>query len=294
MMAHVAEASEASGRVLFWTDRNAPLNPNAASAAAKLAAAFHAEIETVTVDAGDIGLGGEISASGFVPGSANEQRIGQSHNGSHFDRASLAELLLMRRQRRNVADCARRHGVVCRHTTASGDAIDVLAELCTVRGPWNVIVAAGTSAVPVVGTLFANVSGVTGVVVAPFNDAVANRDKDGPVVVVAEDLERLPAMIRAAARLTRMFGRIHVLFAANTRAELNDLEARARLAIPAQTDVVFELTEPSFGAEEVYDSKLRKMAPSFVVCRFGGTVLPTGRALSRTITKTRAPFLLVR
>ena len=121
----------------------------------------------------------------------------------------------------------------------------------------------------------------------------ANRDKEGPVVVVAEDLERLPSMIRAAARLTRCSA-VFSLFAANTRVELNDLEAHARLAIPAPTDVVFESTEPSFGAEEVYDDKLRKLGPSFVVCRFGGTVLPTGRALSRTIARTGAPFLLVR
>ncbi len=290
MMAHVAEASEASGRVLFWTDRNAPLNPGAARAAAKLAAAFQAEIETVTVDAGNVGLSGDLSVTGFVSRGTGAPAKDVSAAAAHFDRASLAEALLMRRQRREVADCAQRHGVTCRHTMASGDAIDVLAELCTVRGPWNVVVAAGASAVPSVGTLFANVSGATGVVVAP----VGRVSGDGPVVVVAEDLERLPSMIRAAARLTRMFGRIHVLFAAGTRTELNDLEARARLAIPAQTDVVFEVSEPSFGAEEMYDDSLRKLTPSFVVCRFGGTVLPTGRALSRTIAKTGAPFLLVR
>ncbi len=290
MMAHVAEASEASGRVLFWADRNAPVNPAAASAAARLAAAFHAEIETVTVDAGDIGMSGELSAAGFVARGAGATDTGAGNCATRFDRAALAESLLMRRQRRNVAECAQRHGVACRHTTASGDPIDVLAELCTVRGPWNVVVAAGASAVPSIGTLFANVSGATGVVVAPLG--IVNRD--GPIAVVAEDLERFPSMIRAAARLTRMFERIHVLFAASTRAGLDDLEARARLAVPPQTDVVFELTEPSFGAEEVYDSKLRKLAPSFVVCRFGGTVLPTARALSRTIAKTGAPFLLVR
>lgn len=289
MMAHVAEASEASGRVLFWTDRHAPLNPGAAKAASRLAAAFQAEIETVTVDAGDIGQSRDLSAAGFVARGVGAPEL-EAINGSQFDRAALAESLLMRRQQRDVAECARRYGVACRHTMASGDAIDVLAELCTVRGPWNVVVAAGASAVPLVGTLFANVSGATGVVVAP----VGHTCGDGPIVVIAEDIERLPSMIRAAARLTRMFGRIHVLFAASTRAEFEALEARARLAIPAPTDVVFEKSEPSFGAEEVYDAQLRKLAPSFVVCRFGGTVLPTGRALSRTIAKTGAPFLLVR
>ena len=290
MMAHVAEASEASGRVLFWTDRNAPLNPGAASAAARLAAAFQAEIETVTVDAGDIGLSSEIFATGFVARGAGASQSGKTGAESNFDRAALANSLLMRRQRRDVADCARRHGVVCRHTRASGDAIDVLAELCTVRGPWNVVVAAGATAVPFVGTLFANVSGATGVVVAP----VGSVNRDGPIAVVVEDIDRLPSMLRAAKRLTRMFGRIHVLIAAATRAEIGELESRARLAIPEQSDVLFELTEPSFGGEEAYDGVLRKLAPSFVVCRFGGTALPTGRSLSRTIAKTGAPFLLVR
>ncbi len=290
MMAHVAEASEASGRVLFWTDHNAPLNLVAASAAARLAAAFQAEIETVTVDAGDIGLSGEMPATGFVARGTGTAPVEVTSGASHFDRSARAESLLMRRQRREIADCARRHGVACRHTSASGDAIDVLAELCTVRGPWNVVVAAGATSVPSVGTLFANVSGATGVVVAPLGSG----NRDGPIAVVAEDIERLPSMLRAATRLTRMFGRIHVLFAASTRAELSGLEARARLVIPLQTEVVFEATEPSFGAEEAYDGVLRKLAPSFVVCRFGGTVLPTGRALSRTIAKTGAPFLLVR
>lgn len=290
MMAHVAEASEASGRVLFWTDRNAPLNPSAACAAARLAAAFQAEIETVTVDAGDIGQGNEIFATGFVARGNGASRPRDAVGNSGYGRAAMADLLLMRRQRRDVADCARRHGVTCRHTSASGDAIDVLSELCTVRGPWNVVVAAGAAAVPSVGTIFANVSGATGIVVAPV--CAANRD--GPIAVVAEDIERLPSMLRAAARLTRMFGRIHVLIAASTRAGLRELEARARLAIPAQTEVVIEFTEPSFGAEEAYDGVLRKLSPSFVVCRYGGTVLPTGRALSRTLAKTGAPFLLVR
>lgn len=290
MMAHVAEASEASGRVLFWTDRNAPLNPGAARAAARLAAAFQAEIETVTIDAGNVGLSGDLSVTGFVARGTGALAVDLADAAAQFDRSSLAEALLMRRQRREVAECAQRHGVVCRHTMASGDAIDVLAELCTIRGPWNVVVAAGASSVPSVGTLFANVSGATGVVVAP----VGVKGGDGPIAVIAEDVERLPSMIRAAARLTRMFGRIHVIVAASTRTEFQALEDRVRLAVPAQTDLVFERSEPSFGADEVYDGKLRKLVPSFVVCRFGGTVVPTGRALSRTVAKAAAPFLLVR
>ena len=55
MIAHVAEASEASGRVLMWLDPDAIAMPQTLKAAVAIASAYAADIETLVLDAPSAG-----------------------------------------------------------------------------------------------------------------------------------------------------------------------------------------------------------------------------------------------
>jgi hypothetical protein len=72
--------------------------------------------------------------------------------------------------------------------------------MCQDKGPWNIIAlsrAPSLDLASLVASIFANVSGVTGIIVGgrrmqPWVPRVA---------VIAEDVERLPSMLRAARRI---------------------------------------------------------------------------------------------
>ena len=50
MIAHVAEASELSGRVVLWLNPETRCTPTVLDAPMRLAAVYDAEIETIVVD----------------------------------------------------------------------------------------------------------------------------------------------------------------------------------------------------------------------------------------------------
>ena len=287
MTAHVAEASENSGRVLVWLDpQSAGVSP-ALEASARVAAAYGADIETVVV--GDY----SFSQSGDVPLRA----VSTTGNGQAII-TSIAEMpdvfgLAVRRARRLADRSAQERKVSARNTGTTGDAIDRLAEMCRQNGPWNIVALTKTSQAgdsSVISDILANVSGATGVIVAgPLHERPS-----ADVVVAIEDAERLPSMLRAAERIAGGKGCIRVLIAAPTRSLHGELEAAARLAIGARAGFVFEGCAPTFGIDGAMDETLRATRAGFVIARFGGTLLAHGRTLARTLALTRAPFLLVR
>lgn len=307
MIAHVAEASEGSGRVLFWLEPKALTSPSAIDGATRLAAAFGSEIETLVIDDGAITRARQISVSrltGSTSSGSSSEPTGQSDNiveanivigarGRSIGEADRAMSLLGERQRRVIETRASALGVPVHHTITAGDAIDQLTGLCLMAGPWNVIAlshepTAETAAT--VSSIMANVSGATGVVIAgrgPTRQA-------GPIAVVAEDCVRLPSMIRAAERLRTPGCSIHLFLAAETASDLCELEAGARLAATDFDHLIFEASSPTLAIQGTLDEALRRLEPGYVIARFGGTLLPGAKALMRTIALTAAPFLLVR
>lgn len=290
-MAHVAEASELSGRVLLWIDAGQRAIDVAAVAASRFAQAFHAEIETVSFNADTLARAGALPVS--VIARTLTPTTPADETGQGLGRVDAAQGLADARQMRSIELAARRHGVPVLHTNVEGEGIDRLAELCLSRGPWNVVVLSGTASEATAaeaGAIFANVSGATGIVIVPRRIAYA----EGPIAVVVEDGDRLPAMLRAASRLKGLCGRVHLILAADTRRELQDLEAHVRLMTANHHGLVIEPPEPLLGVAGALDEKLRALKTSFVIACFGGTLLPTPRAFARTITTAAAPFLLVR
>ncbi len=287
MIAHVAEVSEHSGRVLVWLDPASSCVPQALTASARIAAAYGSEIETVVVGAIDLSALGDLPVR-RVAG----VRWGGSAATPALDIANAFDLLAQR-HRRTADGLGATFKVPVRHTRTSGDAVDRLAELCGAHGPWNIITlsrAPSAGLGPVISDILANVSGATGVVVAGREREPRSQD----VVVAIEDSERLPSMLRAAERLRAGKGRIRVLIAAASPAHYSDIEAAVRLATEGRQGLVFEASGATFGVEGALDERLFKSRPGFVIARFGGTLLANGRALARTMTMARAPFLLVR
>lgn len=285
MMAHVAEASEASGRVLYVVEPGSGDISVSAHVASQFASAFNAEIETVIVNTDAVDRARELAVSAWCPL--------QSREDEDREKSGEANRFLQMRQLRAIERAARRKGVPIFHTAITGELIDQLDGLCLSRGPWNVVVLslpASAASGRAASEIFANVSGATGVVAVPARVA----HEAGPIAIVVEDVERLPAMLRAASRLKGLCGRVHVLAAADRRKEMEDLETHVRLATANHRGLVVEPATPVLGIAGALDETLRTLKSSFIVARLGGTLLPHARALARTLTIAQAPVLLVR
>lgn len=288
MMAHVAEAGEASGRVLLLIEEGIAPIEAAARSACRFAAAFNAEVESIAVNLDFAERAGGVNSSALVAQSQARPLV----NGT-LARVAAVQSLLNMRQIRVIERASWSFGVPCRHTSLAGDAIDRLSEVCVSRGPWNIVVLSAptrASTASTIGAIFANVSGATGIVTGPSKLLA----EGGPVVIVVEDAERLPAMLRAAGKLNNLCGRVHIVLAKDKRSDLAELENHVRLVIGKALAVDIVPAEPLLGLEGALDDTLRRLKPSFVVARFSGSLLPTPRSLARTITVTGAPFLLVR
>jgi hypothetical protein len=285
VIAHVAEASELSGRVVLWLDPEANYPVSRLEAPVRLAAAYGAEIETVVV----------ADASGDLTSDMPIRVIGASGVAGRRDLAAYDQRfeLLVTRCRRAVDDVGAAHGVRVNHTLAAGDAVDRISEMCLERGPWNIVALARmpvSGSDTVVGTLLANVSGATG-----FLLCGEQRAKQPRVVVIVEDGERLTSMLRAAERLSGPRGPVHIVIGADTAEAYADIEAQSRLlAAEFHVPVVFEDAGPTLGVPEALTERVARMRPSLVIAVFGGAAVADGRELSRMSVVARAPILLVR
>lgn len=285
MIAHVAEASEGSGRVLLWLEPSLPAAPQALEASVRLAAAYGSELETIEVDPL------HLDADAGLP-------LGRVGFRTPFDVKTAADERALRRtlangHRNNVDQLAKAFAVSVHHGRGRGDAIDRLTNLCDERGPWNIIVlsrAPSLELASVVANVFANVSGATGVLVGSRRAASWGER----VAVVVEDGDRLPSMLRAAERLCGPNGRIHLVVVAVTKASYDELDGQARLLTEGLDFISFEAPGPTLGVDGALDEQLTGCRPTLVIARFGGTLLSDGRALSRCLAVTGAPFLLVR
>jgi hypothetical protein len=285
VIAHVAEASELSGRVVLWLDPEAEYPPARLEAPVRLAAAYGAEIETIVVSDSSSDLADEVQIRVIATVGAKRDRDVGAYD-RRFD-------LLVTRCQRAVDHVGAAHGVKVRHSIASGDAVDRISEMCVERGPWNIVALArlpASGSDTVIGALLANVSGATG-----FLLCGPQRSKQARVVVIVEEAERLTSMLRAAERLSGPRGPVHVVVAADTADAYLEIEAQARLiAADFHVPVVFEDAGPTFGVPEALTEFVARLRPSLVIAVFGGAAIADGRELSRASIVARAPILLVR
>ncbi len=287
MIAHVAEAAEARGRVVLQLSTT---NPNflAIEAAVRVAQAFQSGIETLFVedmnlfDLANFSFAREISLTGRKSRSISSEEIEQQF------RLAFASL------QRRIEAMARAVEVPVHQRVVRDDPIAALASTCAECGPWNVVALAepfGTLSSESLRHIFEAVRDATGIVLV----GPKARRTTGPVIVAVEDLERLPSMIRAGERLAAVTGGpLVILPIADDEERLHWMEGEVRLLLGDRRDAQITVSGSAQGAAEVVAEVLRRLQGGFVIGQFGGLVVPWDGDLRALAAALECPLLLVR
>lgn len=288
MIAHVAQAGEDRGRVVLHVCSPQP-HALALLAAVKVAQAFQSEIESLFVEDSQLfdcvafNFVSEISLSGRSRKPLSAEDVAQSLR------------LAAQGARRELERLARSAEVPLRSRVVRDDPLHALAAACTETGPWNIVALSepfGGGFALTLRRLFDAVDGTTGfVLVGPRARRVS-----GPCVVAVEDIERLPDMLRAAERLAAIDEAwIVVLLIAPDEATTAtmDIEARIALATPRER-LRLDHAIVGRGMLAVAAEAVRRQQPGFVICQFGGALVPDDGDWAPLASSLECPLLLVR
>lgn len=284
---HVAAASEDRGRVVLHVRSGNP-SPVAIAAAARLARAFGAAIESVFVEDQQLI---DLAAHGFireVSRWSGEPRV-MSPDAMAQDLASEA-----RAAQRRIAALAEQAEVPLRQRVMRDEPMRAIAVTCAECGPWNVIVLAepfaGRGGI-VIAELLREVSATTGVVVVGPRAGAPK----GPVLVVVEDAERLPQLVRAAQRLAaEAEEEVALLVFGSTSDEVADRESHVRLALEDASHVVVHTAIVVGDGHAAAAEIVRRHGASIVLAQLGGIVLPLGDDLAELAQALSCPLFVVR
>ena len=287
MIAHVAEATEARGRVIVRTT-SARASDIAMQAAVQIAQAYRSEIESLYIEDTELialsrfSFVREISAFG---GKSRPLTPGIVVRDLRNQFAGL------QRRLEQLASAAQ---VPIRERFVRDDPLRALAVTCADCGPWNVVVLTepfGGSSGGDIAQVLDNVEDATGLVLVGPR---ASRTQ-GPVVMVLEDIDALSGMIRAGDRLIETSGAPLVLAIIGADGDTSEwIEQQARLALGNRSDLhlvhlALNHAEPALAAEAI-----RRMAPGFVIARSGGLAVPAADDLSPLAAGLECPVLLSR
>lgn len=284
---HVAAASEDRGRVVLHVRSGNP-SPAAIAAAARLARAFGAAIESVFVEDQQLI---DLAAHGFireVSRWSGERRV-ISTDAMAQDLASEA-----RAAQRRIAALAERAEVPLRQRVMRDEPMRAIAVTCAECGPWNVIVLAEPFAARdglVIADLLREVSATTGVVVVGPHAS----DPKGPVLVVLEDAERMPQLVRAAQRLAaEAEDEVALLVFGSTAEDVAERESQIRLALEDASHVVVQTAVVVGDGHAAAAEIVRRYGASIVLAQLGGLVLPLDDDLTRIAAALACPLFVVR
>jgi hypothetical protein len=287
MIAHVAQTGEDRGRVVLELRSGRP-NAIALEAAVRIARAFESEIDGIfiedaqLIDCAAYAFAREISLSG-------RERRRVSTRGIERDLRLAGQLAL-----RQIAALARQENVPLRTRVVRDEPLRALSIACAERGPWNVVVLAepfGAAHAGHLKQLLVEIADTTGLVLV----GPKARRLSGPIVAALEDTERLGDLLRVAERLAALDGtEILLLVVAPDEEQAQNMEGAARLALEAREGVRIATAELTRGAAAVVAETLRRLNAGFVVCRFGGVVVPEEGDLRPLMTALESPLLLVR
>lgn len=287
MIAHVAQAGEQRGRVVLQVSSPQP-SAMALAAAIRVARAFNSELESLFIedaqlfDCAAYGFVREVSISGrsTKPYSAGDiaQSLQLAAQSAHRQLEALAKLAEVPLRTRVVRD----------------QPLAALCAACAEVGPWNVVALSepfGGTSTQHLRQLFAEVEGTTALVlVGPRTHRVT-----GPAVVVAEEPERLSDLVRAAERLSAIDNQpIIVLLAATGAEQLAAMDHAARLALASRDKIRIEHIIVDRGLPAVAAETLRRLNAGFVICQFGGLVVPEDGDLNALAVALECPLFLVR
>lgn len=286
MIAHVAEAGEARGRVVVRTV-SAHVSDIAMRAAVRIAQAYQSEIESLYIE------DTELIASSRFSFVREISRSGDPRPISTTDVVSELRIQFRALQRRLQALAAAAQ-VPVHERFVRDEPLRALAITCADCGPWNVVVLAepfGGGSAADLALLLDNVEDATGlVVVGPRAVRV-----EGPVVLMLEDIDAVAGLLRAGDRLVEGSETPLILAILSADADTAGwLESQVRLMLAGRDDLhlvhlPLAHAEPALAAEAI-----RRMRPGFVVARFGGLVVPASEDLSPLAAALECPLLLSR
>lgn len=287
MIAHVAEAGEARGRVLLQL---APMKPNpyAIEAAIWLARAFQSEIESLFVEDEQLfqlasyPFAREISFTGRVSRSISPEDMIRDM------RYAFAQF------QGEIEQAARLAEVPVRGTVVRGEPVGALAHACSQCGPWNVIALTDPITSPTFPSLdevFARIADATGLIVVGPRACRAS----GPILIAVEDPEALGGMLHAAERLAGVQNtEIQVVPIADDEELLAQLDGQLRLLLAEHPEIrLTPVVAARGGAPEVAE-QLRRIKAGLVIAQFGGFVVPRDGDLKPLAQALECPLLVVR
>ena len=285
MITHVAESGEDRGRVVVQLGSAHP-SAIALEAAVRVARAFQSEIECVFVEDAQLF---DCAAYSFV----REVSLSGRRRSAVSAAAMTRDLRLAEKgARRQLQALARRADVPLRSRVVRDEPLRAISIACAERGPWNVVaLAAPFGNGSMLRQLLVEISGTTGLVtVGPMAQRVS-----GPVIVVVEDAQRLPDMLRTAERMAALdASEIVLLLVATDEDGLALLEGQARLLAPERDELRIELAEVARGEAAVIAEGLRRRRGGFVICQLGGLIVPDAGDLRPLAGALECPLLLVR
>jgi hypothetical protein len=287
MIAHVAAAGEGRGRVVLRFCTGTP-SEAAIRAAFRLAQAFQSEIESLYIEDRQLlelasyPFATEISFTGRTRRRLTHRAVQQS-----FRSVFVAA-------RRHVDRIAREVDVPRADHFVRDEPVHALAAACARSGPWNIIALAeafGASSCGTLRELFDTVPDTTGVVLVGPNTSRTT----GPVVIVVEDLDRFPGMLRAAERIAAL-GEVPVrlLLVAGEDEDLYRMDGEVRLVLEGRQDVSISHCAMARGEAAVVAEAIRRLGGGFLIARFGGLAVPDSGSLRPLVSALECPLLLVR
>ncbi len=287
MIAHVAAAGEARGRVVLRFCSGQP-NEAAIRAAFRLAQAFQSEVENLfiedrqLIELASYPFATEISFAGRTRQRLSRQVVHQGFRSA------------FRAARRHVDRVAREVDVPRQDHFVCDEPVHALAAACAQRGPWNIVALAeaiGTSSCSSLRQLFETVPDTTGVILAGPNSTRT----DGPVVVAVEDLDRFPGMLHAAERIAALSDSgVVLLLIAEEEEELLRTDGEVRLVLEGRQDVVIIHCAMARGEAAVVAEAIRRLKGGFLIAQFGGLAVPGQGNLRPLVAALECPLLLVR
>lgn len=287
MIAHVAQRGEDRGRVVLQVCSPQP-NPLALLAAVRLARAFQSEIESLFIEDAKLF---DCAAYGFV---REISLSGRSNRPLSSDAIAQSLQLAARGARRELEKLARSAEVPLRSRVMRDDPLRALSIACAETGPWNVVVLSEPftgGCAHVLKQIFAEIEGTTGLLMV----GPRGRRITGPAVVAVEDIDRLPDMLRAAERLSALDGAsIVLLLVSSDEQHLAAMDHAARLSLAGHEKVLLANAVVARGTPAVAAEALRRQRGGFVICQYGGLVVPDDGDLNPLAAGLECPIFLVR
>jgi hypothetical protein len=288
MIAHVAEASENSGRVVLLLAGSAPASAVSLPAALHVASSFNAGLESLFVeDPQLIDFATFRFARDVAWNGANTSPVTVSALEAALERQAAT-------QHGEVVISAEAAGVPVHCRTLRGDTASALASACSENGPWNVAVlseAIVSSTQTHILDLFGRIQDVTGFVVA---GPAASR-ATGPVVAVVEQLSQVQPMLRAAQRLAdRSKEDVHLVLFGGDSDALAWMDGQVRLILGAKAAPDLILTPDTAASPAALAAVLNALGAGFVIAQLGGDALPVEGGLAAFSATHDGPLFLIR